>query len=424
MRKIQAPRSPSPRPPVEDFNLPESELRARLVTGTHREGLIAYLGASLYRELRTLTLRASKVRRIPGKRAYVLPGIMGSRLGVPARGRTPEQVIWIDPLTIESGRLAQLALPARRPLRPLGVQLFKYLKLKLALEIAGYRVDFHDFDWRLSIDVLGRQLLTRLQRERATSVALVAHSMGGLVARAAMKGDRKRRICRLLMLATPNYGSYAPVLALRGAYPPVRRIAQLDHLHDAETHAQRVFATFPGLYQLLPAAERLDSVDLYNADAWPRDVRAPRRALLERARGIRERLAYADERCTLIAGVDQPTITGLLGRDGEFAYRITNAGDGTVPTELALIEGVDAYFVRDEHSELPHNSAVVAAVVDLLERGRTRRLARRFSHSATPPFILTEREFRADDSSKHDWRRMTLTERRRLLAGVVFPMLD
>ena len=413
----------SPRHTVEDFNLPERELRARLTAGTHARRLTAYLGATLYRELRTLALRAARARKVRGKRAYLLPGIMGSRLGVPARGREPEQVIWIDPLNIESGRLARLALPARRALRPLGVQLFKYLKLKLALEVAGFEVAFHDFDWRLSIDVLGRQLLARLKRERATSAALIAHSMGGLVARAAMKEDRRRRISRLLMLATPNYGSYSPVLALRGAYPPVRRIAQLDHLHDAETHAQHVFATFPGLYQLLPAVERLEAVDLYDADNWPRDVRAPRQALLQKALGMRKHLADADERCTLIAGIDQPTITGLSERDGTFVYHITNAGDGTVPTDLALIDGIDVYFVREEHSELPHNGAVVAAVVDLLERGRTRRLARRNSHSAVAPMMLTEHEFRAEDSSKHDWRRMTLVERRRLLAGVVFPML-
>jgi pimeloyl-ACP methyl ester carboxylesterase len=398
-------------------------LRARLVAGTHRRRLIAYLGANLYRELRALTRRAAKARSIPGKRAYVLPGIMGSRLGVPARGRRPEQVIWIDPLNIESGRLAQLALPARRALRPLGVQLFKYLKLKLALEIAGYQVDFHDYDWRQSIDVLGRELLARLRRERVASIALIAHSMGGLVARAAMKEDREGRIARLLMLATPNYGSYAPVLALRGAYPPVRRIAQLDHLHDAETHARHVFATFPGLYQLLPAAERLDAVDLYDGATWPRDVRAPRRALLDRARVIRERLAAPDARCTIIVGTDQPTITGLALRDGAFRYEVTNAGDGTVPTELALLDGVDTYFIRDDHSELPHNSAVVAAVLDLLESGATRRLARHASYGAGSPLLLTERDFRADDSSKHDWRRMTLAERHHLLAGVVFPML-
>jgi pimeloyl-ACP methyl ester carboxylesterase len=410
--------------PVEDFNLHEEALRARLIAGTDRERLVAYLGAGLYRELRGLTLRAADARKQEGERVYVLPGIMGSRLGVRARGRTRERVIWIDPLTIESGALARLALPAGRTLRPLGVQLFKYLKLKLSLEVAGYQVHFHDYDWRLSIDALGREFLARLERECTRSVAVIGHSMGGLVARAAMRTDRKRRIARLLMLATPNYGSYAPVLALRGAYPPVRRIAQLDHLHDAETHAQRVFATFPGLYQLLPAAERLESVNLYDIRAWPRDVRPPRQALLRKALGIRKHFAAADSRCTLIAGMDQPTITGLSQRDGKFMYHITHAGDGTVPTALTLIDGIDTYFVRDEHSELPHNSAVAAALVDLLERGRTNRLVREANCTAQAPLTLTERDLRGEDANKHDWRRMTLVERRGLLEGVVFPIFD
>ena len=411
------------RPPIEDFNLQESELRARLIAGTHRERLIGYLGAKLYRELQTLARRAAAARKQAGQRVYVLPGIMGSRLGLPARGRSPAQVIWIDPVTIESGQLARLALPARGALRPLGVQLFKYLKLKLSLEVAGYAVDFHAFDWRRSIDDLGRELLVRLKQERGP-VVLVAHSMGGLVARAAMKNDRRGRVARLVMLATPNYGSYAPVLALRGAYPPVRQIAQLDHLHDAETHAQEVFATFPGLYQLLPAPERLHSPNLYDVSAWPVDVRPPRRTLLEKARGFRTRLAPADARCTLIAGVDRPTITGLSEHEGRFVYHITHAGDGTVPTDLALLEGVETWFVRDEHSELPNNSTVIAAVIDLLMRGDTRRLSRDSSAAAGAPLRLTERELRGEDSSKHDWRRMSLVERRHLLEGVVFPMLD
>ncbi|MGH8310533.1 MAG: esterase/lipase family protein, partial [Steroidobacteraceae bacterium] len=369
-------KSRSLRPPAEEFNLPESELRAHLIAGTHRSRLACYLGASLYRDLRQLAIRAANAPRHAGKRAYLLPGIMGSRLGVPGNGRKPDEVIWIDPLAIEAGRLAELVLPSRRPVHALGVQLFKYLKLKLALEIAGYQANFHAFDWRRSIDSLGRELMARIRRERAASVALVAHSMGGLVARAAMAHDRHRRIARLIMLATPNQGSFAPVLALRGAYPPVRRIAQLDHQHDAETHAQHVFATFPGLYQLLPAPESFDAFDLYDPDSWPRDVRAPRRELLRNALRVRERLAIPDERCVLIAGIEQPTITGLSRRDGTFAYHVTHAGDGTVPIEMALTAGIDTYFVREDHSELPHHNRVVAAVVDLLARGRTRRLTR------------------------------------------------
>ncbi len=410
------------RRPIETFNLPEDELRARLIAGTDARELRGFLGDTLYRELRTIATRAAKRRRPTGGRVLVLPGIMGSRLGFRGRGTQPDEVIWIGPLEIESGRLAELMLPERRAVRTLGVQLFKYLKLKLALEIAGFDVDFHAYDWRRSIDVLGRELRDRIRHDGAAPVALVAHSMGGLVARAAMALDRRRRIGRLIMLATPNHGSFAPVLALRGAYPPVRRIAQLDHLHDAETHAQHVFATFPGLYQLLPAHERFAAPDLYDPASWPADSHAPRPDLLRKAQRIRGLLAPADERFTMIAGIDQPTVTGLSMRRDAFVYHVSRAGDGTVPVDLAMLAGVDTYYARENHSELPHDTRVVRAIVDLLTRGSTRRLARTWRPPDDPPQLLRERELRASDSSKHTWSRMSPAERRHVLGGVVFPL--
>jgi hypothetical protein len=100
-----------PRRPAEDFNLPEAELRRRLISGTGRHRLQSYLGETLYRELRGLAIRADG-RPPPGAaRVLLLPGIMGSRLGFPGRSGAPDQVIWIDPYAIESGRLARLACP-------------------------------------------------------------------------------------------------------------------------------------------------------------------------------------------------------------------------------------------------------------------------------------------------------------------------
>lgn len=412
---------PPSRRPIEAFNLPETELRARLVAGTGARLFRSYLGDSLYRELRELSRGAAKRKRPGGGRVLVLPGIMGSLLGIRGRGTQPDDVIWIAPSEIESGRLAELMLPERRPVRALGVQLFKYLKLKLALEVEGFDVDFHAYDWRQSVDVLGRELRDRIRQDGAAPVALVAHSMGGLVARAAMALDRHRRIARLIMLATPNHGSFSPVLALRGAYPPVRKIAQLDHLHDAETHAQHVFATFPGLYQMLPSRQRFVAHDLYDPATWPADAHAPRRDLLRKAQRIRKLLAPPDERFTMIAGIDQPTVTGLSVQRDAFVYHVTHAGDGTVPLDLAMLAGVETYYARENHSELPHDTRVVRAIVDLLKRGHTRRLARAWRRPKEPTQMLGERELRATDSSKHAWRRMTAAERRDILGGVVFP---
>ena len=196
------------------FNLPEPELLRRLIDGTQRDVVEGHLGKELYCELRALAKARQKRPRPRGQRVYILHGIMGSQLGRAGRGR---DVLWVDPEAIAAGRLTELALPRGNRLRPLGVQTFMYLKLKLALECAGFDVRFHAYDWRQDILTLGRELSRRLRADSTGPVAVVAHSMGGLVARAAMARDRKRQIARLIMLGTPNFGSFAAVLALRGA---------------------------------------------------------------------------------------------------------------------------------------------------------------------------------------------------------------
>ena len=120
-------------------------------------------------------------------------------------GSRTDTLVWIDPEEIQRGRLLNLALPAGRRFKALGVMVLSYLKLKLTLEIAGFDVEFHPYDWRRGIDELGADLARRLRRDRARSVMLVAHSMGGLVARVAMgllHSASPDKIARLVMLAT------------------------------------------------------------------------------------------------------------------------------------------------------------------------------------------------------------------------------
>src|SRR5690606_31507096 len=137
----------------------------------------------------------------------------------------------------------------------------------------------HPFDWRRSIAELGAELAARLASEGGARVSLVAHSMGGLVARWAIGvGGAKCR--RLIMLGTPNGGSYAPVMALRAAYPVVRKVAALDLKRSAEQLASQVFNTFAGLTQMFPAPELLGSLDVYDPAAWPADELRPREPLL------------------------------------------------------------------------------------------------------------------------------------------------
>lgn len=402
------------------FNLSEAALRRRLIVGTHRRTLETHLGADLYAELRELAL-GTRRRRAGGPRVYILHGIMGSRLGYPADGARRNDVIWVEPAALAAGRLTELALGDGSRVRALGVQTFMYLKLKLALERVGFDVRFHAYDWRQDVLALGAQLRARLRAERRRPVSIVAHSMGGLVARAAMCGDSEQTIARLIMLGTPNFGSFATVLALRGVYPPVHKIAMLDHENDADAHAQQVFATFSGLYQLLPAPEHCAGLDLRSVANWPRHGPRPLASGLKRSASYRLHLAPADARCALIVGVDQPTVTAVRRQRGEFEFEVTNRGDGTVPLSLALLDGVRTYYVAEGHTELPSNSRVVAAVLDLLAQGSTSRLLQRWSASRGTVRLVRERDLRLAATPAHDWQALSTTTQRELLEGIVFP---
>jgi hypothetical protein len=398
------------------FNLPERELRRRLIAGTHREVVQGHLGRELYSELRQLARSTRKPRRALQPRVYILHGIMGSRLGYPGR----REVLWIEPDALAAGRLTELALPRGARIRPLGVQTFMYLKLALSLERAGFDVRFHAYDWRRDILSLGRQFMQRLRADSRAPAAIIAHSMGGLVARAALPRDRDRLISRLIMLGTPNFGSFAAALALRGAYPPVHKIALLDHEHDPDTHAQQVFATFDGLYQMLPDPQRIDGFDLQEASSWPGGPKLESRRL-KRCSAYRSHLAPGDERFTLIAGTGQPTVTAMRARGSALLFEVTPNGDGTVPLSLAALPGTKTYYIAEGHTELPSNTRVIAGIIDLLKRGTTKRLASRYRMSKAAPLVVAESDLRSNETIAYEWRALDLKTQRELLEGIVFP---
>lgn len=353
------------------FSIQDDEIEHLLISGKNANLLEEYFGEQEYDELRRLAKEATSSAFRGGPRIYIIPGIMGSKLGEP--GRLLNNLIWIEPFSIIGGDLEKLSLkPTPSNITPMGVLLIVYLRLKLRLCRRGYDAVFHPFDWRQDIWTSGQQLAQRLKGE-TEPVRIVAHSMGGLVARAAVAANAPN-IDRIIMLGTPNHGSFSPVMAFRGTHSVVRKVAALDLRHTAEELSKKVFSTFPGLYQMLPWPDRFDEIDLYDLKTWPSDRPRPLPAILKKALQTQNRLAPADSRFFLIAGVNQKTVVGMRIENNEFIYETSDEGDGTVPLRFAELEGAQTYYVVEEHGSLPSNKIVEKAVSDIIAEGKTTRL--------------------------------------------------
>lgn len=353
-------------------SVPDDEIEIALAAGEHSGLLEDIFGASEFAELRRLSQEAAARSVRGGPRVLILPGIMGSKLGP-----SDNDAIWIDPIEIAFGKLSDLSLRRRsRAIKAIGVMLFAYLKLKLRLRIAGYDADFHPFDWRRSVVDLGKGLAARIRAEgtRGRLVHLVAHSMGGLVARAALAHKPGKRLGRIVMLGTPNFGSFSPIQAFRGGHSIVRKVAFIDMVHSEEELARDVFGTFPGLHEMLPSPEKVPT-DYFSLASWPEPGVRPNQRRLTAAAEVQRTLPQQHERITLIVGVNQETVVGATIEDDEFVYTTSPDGDGTVPLACALLPTADrTYYVEEEHGSLPNNGDVCRAVEDILGSGQTRAL--------------------------------------------------
>jgi predicted alpha/beta hydrolase family esterase len=86
-----------------------------------------------------------------------------------------------------------------------------------ALEAQGYRVFTMDQPAFAPIDAMGDRLAARIDEvlaaTGASQLTLVAHSMGGLVCRAYLRGHGDTKIARLITMGSPHHGTFHAHLA-------------------------------------------------------------------------------------------------------------------------------------------------------------------------------------------------------------------
>ncbi len=341
--------------------------------------LEVYFGAARLEKLRRLAL--SGARRGPSRgNAVVLHGIMGGQLTVCPQNQA-SQSVWLDLPRIAIGALGWLRmtpeLGSQFDVRATGILKKWYSEMLLDLAADRWNVQAFWYDWRLDVANLADALRAQIDRwfGPASAVNLVAHSMGGLVARSYIlrHPDRWAKGGQLLMLGTPNHGSFAIPQVITGALDTVRRLAILDLTHTRRELLD-VFNSFPGSIEMLPSPLVMpDMAPMYDEATW--SGYGVRQRLLDESRRGHERLAPVVDgsRMSYIAGCNQPTKSDvsdwkLLNESA--GYAVTLDGDGTVPHVLGFLsdgsQRVPTYFVDCEHGALPNNSDVIAGALQLL----------------------------------------------------------
>lgn len=362
------------------------EIRAESLEGDlllreNQEVIAGIVGESYANSLRELAIEASQNRSRTGRRVLILPGILGSTLAV--NGDT----VWFDPIDIARGKLKLLALSSGLDnVVSNGVFWPSYAELFLKLRIAGFRPEYFHFDWRKPISEAGRQLAKKVRAISSDQqpVSLVAHSMGGLVCRSALKilgAQSKKLVSQTILLGTPNLGSYAPAMVFTGDYSTVEWMERLDLVNPSGSLVSDVFTTFVGLAEMLPDSSLTNGIDLFDVNSYPPYRRVVRKSVLEKAKGLQARLAGGSDRLWMFAGVGLESVVGLQSgwsELGKFRFQKSMDGDGTVPRSLAFLQGAHHRYCEVSHGALPRDSEVIQATIDILRSGATTRL------SATP----------------------------------------
>jgi hypothetical protein len=274
--------------------------------------------------------------------------------------------------------------------------------------LARHLADSHEvrpfsYDWRLSVsdaaERFGRELDQAMldAKKRGQPLRIVAHSMGGLVARLALKGrwDKFKAIpgSRLLQLGTPNQGSHSIAAVLMGRDDFVQTIERwFDWKHDMRDFLE-IVRDFPGVLELLPWPEdngqASDGVDYFDARVWEnwyaedqdskkgKSWLPPQQGALGKARDTIAALRAAglDPECTLYVAGRAPTPIAVRIVEGRVEIGWVDEGDGRVPWKTGIPPGVPVWYTDAAHGDLANHEKAFEAYRELIETGDTRESA-------------------------------------------------
>jgi hypothetical protein len=225
--------------------------------------------------------------------------------------------------------------------------------------IAGQTESFTEFvhyDWRLDNWVSGTEVLAHAMRRvdaRASSITLVCHSMGGLIARLMLETGKYKddlwvkKLERVIFVCTPHLGAAKPLGLALGLerYFGIRKQDVRKLLNDSR---------YPAGFECISDRQTQILYDATRDPPAPQDIYLPAvdeqfkltRSNVEALERVRELLKnqarIEGPQYTLVAGTGESTPTAFSYKNNVYdktAYD-GKTGDGTVTLTSAIPEGM------------------------------------------------------------------------------------
>ena len=405
---------------------------------------------------------ATRTVTVSGVPVIFIPGIMGSVLVKHNQPPTPNEIIWPDKLCSIPRLADDLVIRFLRDLRldNQGVTAEDIIRTKPTGYLScngedvydsfirflqytvGYQEDLNLFvlpyDWRDDLRKAAQKLADKVARTGTDKVDIVAHSMGGLVARYCMNklSTCSTKVRKIILMGTPNYGSVDSYVMLHPelgkCLNPVSKGRELYCIDRLAKTFQRTTMTFPGVYQLLPTRKFFSMYRAIFDDRYPSDTAGagllngggnPSAALLttysenedsklenqdlildalrfhgEGPMGMGEILRFSGE-TYLIVGSGVPTaliVQKSLIRKIDISETDWDAfaidGDGTVPLHSA--DGLEVEngtrcvsYIEEEHGNLTKNGKVQDNVLTILQGNNPDQICKKIAPTPAQPFI-------------------------------------
>ncbi len=346
-----------------------SQLQKFLLSDTTPPGFKALKREAPLEMVSALKRDAAVTKDLPV--VFLLPGIMGSLLA----DNTDQ--IWLKYVRLVLGGMGRLAINTPNILST-GLIASSYQQLVDYLS-PNYDVRQFHYDWRRSVEEAGATLRAAISTELTAHkkpIYLLAHSMGGLVSRAMIANDKDnvwRQVCqrggRLVMLGTPNHGSFIVPQLLAGQEDLLRSLAFWD-VHHSLDELIAIIREYPGLLEMLP-------LEFLEPARWKtiKGLVPPAVNRLREAKQVREKIAKAVDPAHMVYVAGEAALTPCGLDDDTLTFVARAMGDGRVTYELGRLEGVPTWYMEAVHGDMANHAPAFGAIAELLQTGKTDKLS-------------------------------------------------